>query len=194
MVAAAAVNQTCGVQFVILSPCTITGIKFYTAVGGGHTMRCRLWDHTHVSIATVDVACGGPGTFTGTFGAAVTITAADMQFQHAYDAWYTASVWETTGNWHTRSTQPLAWNKSGIVCGHSYMAGLCRMFGGGDVYPGANNGDRYPVDPIVQPTEYSLPAWYVQNDTVTADDDKDVDWFWVLDGPTKIARQPYTPG
>lgn len=99
-------SYSCGGFIWFMSPGVATGIIFYTAKAGAHTIRASLFNPAGVRVATVDVACAGPGTYTGTFAAPYEVTEADVQSQtQAWNGAFAVQMWETSGAHHTQSAR-----------------------------------------------------------------------------------------
>ena len=83
----------------------IIGVSFKTQKTGSHTIRCKIYKAHYTSpnwitdslVRSVDVACSGPGIYTGSFTTAYELSASEVINQS-----FVVAVWETSGTGETR--------------------------------------------------------------------------------------------
>lgn len=139
--ATSAVSQTVGVKWTPIKTCQVLGIKFYTAKSGAHTIRARLWTGGS-AVASVDVACSGPGAYRAIFATPYVIS--------SLGAIHYATMWETSGTDYTSYTAILAEDQYNM--GKAYLAlDRASSYASGNAQPGSTDAtDSFPVDPIIQ--------------------------------------------
>lgn len=153
-------NRTCGIQFLILDKCKVYGVNFYTAISGAHDIKCCLWFYNTL-LDSVDVACTGPGEYQGLFSSPVELDSNDVggQLNVGLDDAFYVSVWEKTGTNYTRATTPSDWQGIASTTHGAVVYNRDRpwLYSAGDARPASHNGERFPVDPIVEPLDETDP-------------------------------------
>jgi hypothetical protein len=146
-------NYAIGTWFGISEACQCTGYSFRTWKVGAHTMRVRLWINGVAQVigagsATyIDVACDGPGVYTGSFVAPIALSAANI-----FRTTYRISIWCTGGDYRSQPTTPLGWP----AIGYGYSFGRWYLMIGS----GYNSGDAEPL--------YALGSYYAPIDPILA--------------------------
>jgi hypothetical protein len=178
-------DSCAGSHFLFVAPCTCTGVRFYTVKAGAHTINVRLWHPDGSSMASKDVACSGPGYYTGTFDTPVVITAAHISAgSFGAGSHFAVSTYVTDGSGRTVSTLRRVTtghlrNDAGVLgrCVYYHDANAYHRSIAGNAKP-QQNTDGVPIDPIVVPLlEYGdiTPPYLANQDPAPSEPNVEVD-------------------
>jgi hypothetical protein len=142
-------SVTTGVQFVVQSsypPVVVRGVRFYTALTGSSSVRCKLWNPSNSVVAVTDVATNGPGTYLALFGTSSYTPTANELGRSFY-----VSTWEKTGFAYTEQSNTLQFNfATPYIAGHRTIINGIKAFGSGDSVPSSTAvSEQYPVEPYL---------------------------------------------
>lgn len=130
---------------------TVAGVKFYWGGGkGALTIRCRLWNPSSSSVASVDVSVNAAGQYTGTFASAFTVLSTQVGNT------FMVSAWETSATWYqqTAGVTIVETGSSVPIGNHIISVTTTNMYGAGDVIPSTSatggSTNYFGVEPVLQ--------------------------------------------
>lgn len=156
---------TGGVLFMLMGPCTIPGVRFYTP--SAHTIRCSLWretfDYGTTSFLTptlertVDVVCAGAGEYSASWATAYSVTEDRLCFDRYYVGMYVVGEDILIGSDNQMFVGNVLFNAMQLT----YLIRHARedYYYDGDVCPTLASIYKHPISPVViVPDSLYLPT------------------------------------